>query len=293
MGRLVSFMPVDHWSGKLPEASTPAKSGAAALNSIFETRAVAFAPSGRDALDAWLGAEGLRRGDEIWITTTFDLPNVSSCVTCTIFNHCKPSRVLTPATRGIVVIHEFGVPHTHMQELVAVARSREIPLIEDCAHTIDSRASEYAAGRMGDWVLVSFPKIFPIHSGGALLSRSGEKPSILRQPSVNLESFVAEHASQVTSYSDGRRAAFARLEMTARAYGYEPLFSPSDTVSPWFFPVRTRHWRELVEALHLAKVDAASWHGSDVVVLPCHQFLSEPDFARIDAVLRSRPGDSY
>ena len=292
MDSVVSFLPVDHWSGEGEDAPVQPRA-AEALNAQFQTQAAAFYPSGRQALDGWLGTQRLGRGDEIWITTSFDLPNVSSCVTCTIFNHCKPSRVLTAATRGILVIHEFGVPHPHMQELAAIARSKDIPIIEDCAHTADSRDNGFSVGTLGEWVLLSFPKIFPIRSGGALLSRSGQALPAVAATMPDLERFVAEHAPRLPDYSARRRAAFARLEAAATACGYEPLFSPRPSISPWFFPLRTQHGHELISALQAAGVDAASWHGSDLVVLPCHQFLTEPDFMRVESVLQSRPGSTH
>ena len=67
--------------------------------------------SGRKAIDLILDECGLKLSDEVLIATTFNKPNVSSCVTSTIFNHCKPSRVLSDSTRAVLVIHEL-VCHT-------------------------------------------------------------------------------------------------------------------------------------------------------------------------------------
>jgi dTDP-4-amino-4,6-dideoxygalactose transaminase len=199
--------------------------------------------------------------------------------------------VPTAATRAILVIHEFGVPHPDLPELAALARSKEMPLIEDCAHTIDSRADGYAVGHVGDWVLVSFPKIFPIRSGGALLGRTGEDPPKDARTDVDdLAAAVAREMSKLPEYSARRRAVFARLEETARSYGYVPLFTPSASITPWFFPVRTPRWRELIGAMRAARVDAASWHGSDIVILPCHQFLGDTDIDHIGRVLQSFSG---
>ena len=66
----------------------------------------------------------LRRDDEVFIATTFDYPHVPACVTCTVFNLAKPSRVLTDRTRAIFVIHEFGVPHPGTPALREESRRR-------------------------------------------------------------------------------------------------------------------------------------------------------------------------
>ena len=71
--------------------------------------------------------------------TTFDKPNVSSCVTSTVFNHCKPSRVSSANTRAVLVIHEFGVPYPQIAALREFCDSRSIPLIEDWLATFGER----------------------------------------------------------------------------------------------------------------------------------------------------------
>ena len=43
-----------------------------------------------------------------------------------------------------------------------------IPIIEDCAHTFFSDDKNKLIGTIGDFVIYSFPKMFPIQIGGLL-----------------------------------------------------------------------------------------------------------------------------
>jgi hypothetical protein len=128
-----------------------------------------FTASGRAGLDAVLGSLGLEQSDDVLVTNTSGQTYVSACVTCIVFNHCRPSRVLTDRTRAIVVIHEFGYPHPELGVLLAVARERGIPLIEDCAHSFDSRVADGPLGSFGDYAIFSLPKVMPAERGGILV----------------------------------------------------------------------------------------------------------------------------
>jgi hypothetical protein len=129
-----------------------------------------FTPSGRAALDAALASLALEPAEEVLITNASAQTYVSSCVTCTVFNHCQPSRVLTDMTRAIVMIHEYGYPHPRLRELQTEARRRGIPLIEDCAHSLDSTLDGKPLGSFGDFAIFSLSKVMPLAAGGVLVS---------------------------------------------------------------------------------------------------------------------------
>jgi dTDP-4-amino-4,6-dideoxygalactose transaminase len=242
--------------------------------------------TGREAISIVLASLRLRRDDEVWIVTTFDLPNVSSCVTSTVFNTCKPSRVLSERTRAILVIHEFGVAHPDTPLLADLARRRSIPLIEDCAHTRDSRNAGWKVGTLGDYVILSFPKIFPAQCGGALLSDeplpSGDCTNHVKARQAI--SIVLDCWRERDEYSRNRRDVFRRLSAGFRQLGYSTLFEVTDEVTPWFFPAATRDCQALLDRAQKNNVDCSLWHGSEIVVFPCHQFLTGEDIDRIIGV---------
>ena len=223
---------------------------------------------------------GLRREDEVFIATTFDYPHVSACVTCTVFNFAKPSRVLTAHTRAIVVIHEFGVPHPATPEFRREARRRGIPLIEDCAHTVASVAAEgWHVGELADWAIASFPKVFPVRAGGLLAG-----PPVACEPApgdVDAAAWWPSRADQ----AERRRAVFCDLAGWARALGVTPIFELAPGVVPWFFPVAVPDPARLMEAARAAGVECGQWYGTNVVALPCHQFLGAAEIGAIAAAL--------
>lgn len=236
-----------------------------------------FTANGRSAMEVLFQHLRLRREDEVWVTTTFDYPNVSSCVTCTIFNHCKPSRVLTPATRAVLMIHEFGVLHPRRDEIASFCKGAGIPLIEDCAHSFLS-TDEFGrlVGSTGDWTILSFPKFYPVHAGGMLLGHEdpGGKESL--PASAYSDIAIASGLQDQTDYYAGLRKSIARrLALGVLNLGMRSLYDPGDegTVG-WFFPVDTPDARAYSEALRARQVECGIWHGSNVIVLPLHQYLT-------------------
>ncbi|MBL0310987.1 MAG: DegT/DnrJ/EryC1/StrS family aminotransferase [Bacteroidetes bacterium] len=107
--------------------------------------------------------------DEVFITTTTGSSYVSTCVSATVFNYCKLSRVLTDKTKAIFVIHTYGFPHPELMSLRKTANDLNIPLIEDCISSFDSySASGVRLGSIGDFAVYSLTKIFPFKYGGVL-----------------------------------------------------------------------------------------------------------------------------
>jgi len=117
-----------------------------------------FLPSGRRAIAAVLASLALKPADEVYISNSTGQTYISSCVTCTVFNFCQPTRVLTKNTRAILVIHEYGIPHPDLRDLVSEGRERGIPVIEDCAHSMDSTVDGRPIGCFGDYAVYSLSK---------------------------------------------------------------------------------------------------------------------------------------
>src|SRR5215831_13881044 len=202
-------------------------------------RDYAITSSGRKAIALILEDCGLKPSDEVLVTTTFNKPNVSSCVTSTIFNYCKPSRVLSNSTRAVLVIHEFGVPHPQITELRSLCDDREIPLIEDCAHSVDSRWPDGSiVGSVGDYVIYSLPKIFPIASGGLVFGLR-DRPGIDAEERRIVDSFSANLSAfwNVLPLISARRKMLLRRAFSALADGVRLVVDPSEDITPWFLPV--------------------------------------------------------
>lgn len=253
-------------------------------------RQVIVTPNGRTAISIILESLGLNPDDEVYITTTFEKPNISSCVTCTIFNFCRPSRVLTDKTKVIFVIHEFGVPHPRMDDLATLAKQKSLPLIEDCAHTIDSKHNGKMVGQSGDYMICSFPKIFPVQCGGLLIGENlTSKPTAIQSKIIDqVRCVLPKYMSSIKEYSNKKRANFQSLQAKFERISLKPLYELNEDISPSFhFPLVTDKFEKVIEKASQSGIDCGLWHGTNIVVFPAHQFLEEEHLERIFEVVKS------
>ena len=229
---MIHVLPLDEL-GSPSAAPPPAASGADPLAWAAHRH---FTPSGRAALEAVLASLALAPGDEVLITNASGQRYVSACVTCTVFNHCRPSRVLTDRTRAIIAIHEYGYPHPELSALVHEARRRGIPLIEDCAHSLDSSLDGAPLGSFGDYAIFSLSKVAPVAAGGVLVSRDSP-PELDACAGADAARIYAEQLPALAGYSARRRAnaATIRARLDAPALALEP----GPGVTPWYVAVLT------------------------------------------------------
>lgn len=75
--------------------------------------------------------------------------------------------------KAIIVVHLYGMP-AKMDEIMAIGRAFEIPVIEDAAEALGSTYKGKKCGSMGDFGILSFNgnKIITTSGGGALLSNN-------------------------------------------------------------------------------------------------------------------------
>ena len=80
---------------------------------------------------------------------------------------------VTPRTRAVVPVHFAGRP-CEMDDLLAVAAARDLAVIEDCAHAIETEYHGRAAGTFGDFGCFSFyvTKNVVTGEGGMVLTSS-------------------------------------------------------------------------------------------------------------------------
>jgi dTDP-4-amino-4,6-dideoxygalactose transaminase len=86
-------------------------------------------------------------------------------------------------TKAILVNHEFDFPYENLSKLL----NYELPIIENCAHSFISQNQEGTVGNIGDYVIYSLPKFFPIQFGGILLSN---KNNIYQNMSSEEEKYI-------------------------------------------------------------------------------------------------------
>ena len=145
------------------------------LNNFFPNYNIAFTDSGRSAFQ--LAVESLNlQGTEMIV------PAYICDIFRPILKHysIKPIHIdadfatfqtnltevesqITPNTKSILICHTYGLP-VDMEAVSKIARNYNLKVIEDCAHIFPNRI-------YGDCAFFSFMKLFPVTSGGMLISK--------------------------------------------------------------------------------------------------------------------------
>ena len=146
------------------------------------------ASSGRTAFQLALQALDLEKGAEI-IFPAFTFPVIPMVakvlgykpVFCPVdpetYNsgpeHIEPK--ITDKTRAVLATHLFGQP-CPIQDVVELARKKDMRVIEDCAHACGVRLGDRQVGTFGDIGLFSFAegKNMPCFGGGAIATADEE-----------------------------------------------------------------------------------------------------------------------
>jgi dTDP-4-amino-4,6-dideoxygalactose transaminase len=132
--------------------------------------------SGTDALILALRACGVQAGDEV-LLPAFTFVATGSAVSALgakpVFADIRPetynldpaefARRVTPRTRAIVVVHLYGLP-ADMATILAFAKARGLPVIEDNAQAIGASYKGVRTGSLGDAACFSF---YPTKNLGA------------------------------------------------------------------------------------------------------------------------------
>ncbi|HUL16820.1 MAG TPA: DegT/DnrJ/EryC1/StrS family aminotransferase [Terriglobales bacterium] len=132
--------------------------------------------SGTDALILTLRACGVREGDEV-VLPPFTFVATGSAVSALgakpVFADIQPDTFnmdagelehrVTPRTKAIVVVHLYGLA-ADMDPILAFARSRNLPVIEDNAQSIGAKYKGHRTGSFGDAACLSF---YPTKNLGA------------------------------------------------------------------------------------------------------------------------------
>lgn len=133
--------------------------------------------SGTCANETALAGLGLEPGDEVICPASapifVSLPVVSlGCVP--VFADVDPRTLclspegleacLTPRTRAVVVVHQYGQP-APMDEILAIARRHDLRVVEDCAQAYDCYYQGRKAGTLGDVTCFSLQQSKHITSG--------------------------------------------------------------------------------------------------------------------------------
>lgn len=140
------------------------------------------------AMHLALDAIGLQAGDEVIVPVyTF-----TASAEVVVYFHARPvfvdvdtvtcnldpaqlEQAITPRTRAIIVVHMAGLP-AEMDAILALARARNLPVIEDAAHAFPAKYRGQTVGSIGDMTAFSFyaTKTLSTGEGGMLTTANAE-----------------------------------------------------------------------------------------------------------------------
>ena len=186
--------------------------------------------NGSDALELALRALGVEPGGEVATVANAAMYSTLAIINCgatPIYADVEESTltmspsslagVLSERTSAVIVTHLYG-RLADMQALRAVARSRNLPLIEDCAQAHGARLSARRAGSLGEAGCFSFyptKNLGALGDGGAITTNDralAERLRSLRQYGWDRKYHVAIDGGR-NSRLDEMQAAFLRTHL--------------------------------------------------------------------------------
>tara|TARA_B100001093_G_scaffold520115_1_gene612826 strand:+ start:19099 stop:19959 length:861 start_codon:yes stop_codon:yes gene_type:complete len=243
-----------------------------------EKNDIFFTKNGKEAINLLISHLGLCHKDEVLIVSTFNTKYVSKCVTCSIFNKAKPSKVLTNRTKLIYIIHDHGFPLKDFNRYVDISKKNKIPLVEDCAHSITSRYHKEKnrnIGSIGDYTIYSFRKIFPIELGGLGFAKKTEFLNFKKSHKYIQNLDIRYHLKNSLIYHEKRVNNYHKLfDLTKDCNRFSKIIDQQ--VSPYCFSItheRPNLFRDNFIQLSKDSFECVTWSNLSLVSFPCHQLI--------------------
>ena len=244
--------------------------------------------SAKEALDLALEQLQLALHQEVWIVTTTGNTYISSCVTTTIQKHCEWSRAYSSKTAAILVNHEFGFCYADMRAL----RKYNLPIIEDCAYSMYSNNSEKSAGNVGDFVIYSMAKMFPVSSGGLLLANGSNalpKSSLSKEEQRYFHAVFTHYHKHSHAIIAQRRSVFQIFTNAFAALGLHSRFdlAEGDVPGAFLFQAPNKDLVKLKSQLQNLGIECSVFYGEDTFYLPCHQRMTESHVQYLSSLIKT------
>jgi len=257
----------------------------------FKNQHFSYVINGRNAIAKALEYYQLEIEDTVTILTSSGNFYISSCVTKEIEKICKWSREIVETTKIIFVNHEFGVPFEKLTEL----KKYNLPIIEDCAHSFYSKDEKASIGTVGDFVIYSFPKMFPIQIGGLLVSNLkipiSESAYVGDEMLTHIKNVLSHYIKQKDSVIEKRIEVYKKLRGELGVFGFTERFELKEGIVPGVFMFNVNN-----EDLDLAKLKIHLWkygihcsvfYGERAFYIPNHQNLSNDDLKYFAFVIKN------
>jgi perosamine synthetase len=235
--------------------------------------------NGRSAIALALQQYNLDPHDEVLIITTSGNRYISSCVTNEVEKICKWSMKMSDQTKLIFVNHEFGYCY---QELEGLSKYN-LPIIEDMALSFASVDKNGKAGRMGDFVIYSLPKFFPLSFGGVLKCNNLSKLKYPPKTDAQLEKYfftlMTNYLLEVQTIKKSRLDNFDYLQRKFRNLDFEPFFeaTTSDIPGVFLFKVKDIDTNDFKKFMLNNGIESSVFYGENAFFVPVHQGLRQED----------------
>lgn len=257
----------------------------------FKGKKYQYTLNGRYAINLALSYYHLQNDDIVTILTPTGNFYISSCVTSEIEKFCKWSREIERNTKVIIVNHEFGYPYQALSEL----KKTGIPIIEDCAHSFFSKDQDGIIGTIGDFVIYSFPKMFPLQIGGLLVSNIAAKiiegSHIDVQRLKYIKKVLSHYIKSAEAIISKRTYNYNYLLSKFESLGFIARFQMKQGIVPGVFMFRTDaqklNLQELKRHFYAHGVQCSVFYGEESFFVPVHQNLSTCDCDYIITVLQN------
>lgn len=257
----------------------------------FKKNNFIYTKNGREAINMALSYYKLKEDDIVSIFTTSANFYISGCVTSEIEKFCKWSRKIEPRTRVIFVNHEFGYPYNDLNSL----KDLGIPIIEDCAQSFFSNDKRNIIGTIGDFVIYSFPKMFPIQIGGLLVNNLGcELPDskfLEESEKRYIKNVLSHYIKYKSEIIEKRLDNYSFLSSKFMELGFKERFKLTYGVVPGVFMFNKENHPiilpELKKFYNAHGVQCSVFYKEESFFIPVHQSLDEVDLSYFIEILKT------
>ncbi|OAA94206.1 DegT/DnrJ/EryC1/StrS family aminotransferase [Clostridium coskatii] len=244
----------------------------------FKNRSFCYTTNGREAINIALSKLNLKSNDCVTIFTTTNNFYISGCVTKEIEKFCKWSRKIEKNTKVIFVNHEFGFPYENLMKL----KNYNLPIIEDCAHSFNSNNIENSVGKVGDFVIFSFPKFFPIQIGGLLVYKKKYNVNFkldFKQKNY-IKKVISFYIDKIDDWSKARSKNYTYLNYALSSIGIYSRFKLKSYITPgvYMFKVSNNIDTDLLKKfLWKQGIQCSVFYKEKVMYIPVHNRLKKED----------------
>lgn len=260
----------------------------------FKNFEVHITYNGRNAINCALSHYKLKKDDFVTIFTTTDNFYISGCVTKEIEKFCKWSRKIEPNTKVLFINHEFG----YVRKDVAALKKLGYPIIEDFAYSYFDVVPQ---NFIGDFALISLPKLFPIQIGAILFAQKGLSNVTIIKSTNHISELQLEYVKkclnfyvpQIESYKTKRLENHVYLISQLKSINCEERIVINDSDVPGVCLFKTNDKLDLQSLkIHLFNngVQSSVFYGEDAFYIPVHQNLNKEDMDYIIETIKSFVG---